>query len=134
MRLIRNGEVEPREVAADADGNPAEGTFVQVLVPEGPNFVLRVFTLKPGGHTPMHAHPWEHEVYVLSGRGKGKTEGGSGFDLAPGDAVYVPPGEVHSFVNTGGGDMRFICVVPKAAACAPADDRGADCGKETGSR
>jgi len=113
MRLIRRGEVEPKAVPADKPGNPAEGTFVQVLVPDGPNFVMRVFTLKPGGHTPSHAHPWEHEVYVLSGQGR--TEGEEPFDLAEGDAVYVPPGELHSFANTGQEDLRFICVIPKDA-------------------
>lgn len=113
MRLVRDRDVEPKRVRADRDGNPAEGTFVQVMVPEGPNFVLRVFTLEPGGRTPLHTHPWEHEVYVLSGRGR--TAGGSELDLAPGDAVYVPPGELHSFVNPGDEDLRFICVVPKDA-------------------
>ncbi len=114
MRLVRDRDVERREVRTDKDGNPAERTFVQVMVPEGPNFVLRVFTLEPGGRTPRHSHPWEHEVYVLSG--KGRTEGDAELDLAPGDAVYVQPQETHSFVNTGDEDLRFVCVVPKSAA------------------
>ena len=80
MRLIRRDEVEPKAVPADEQGNPAEGTFVQILIPEGPNFVLRVFTITPGGHTPLHSHPREHEVCVLSG--KGRAEGESPFDLA----------------------------------------------------
>lgn len=111
MKLTCSDDVEPREVMADRDGRPAAGTSVQVMLPDGPTFVLRVFTLKPGGHTPRHTHPWEHEVYVLSG--KGRAEGERGFDLAAGDAVYVAPGEVHSFVNRGDGDLRFICVIPK---------------------
>jgi quercetin dioxygenase-like cupin family protein len=113
MRLVRDCDVEPKQVRADRDGNPAEGTSVQVMVPEGPNFVLRVFTLGPGGRTPLHAHPWEHEVYVLAG--KGRTAGESTFDLTPGDAVYVAPSEEHSFLNAGGDDLRFICVVPADA-------------------
>ena len=32
-----------------------------------PRFAMRVFTLEPAGHTPYHAHEWEHEVYVLAG-------------------------------------------------------------------
>ena len=115
MRLIRTDEVELKAVAADGEGNPAEGTFVQVLIPEGPSFVLRMFTVRPGGHTPSHSHPWEHEVYVLSG--KGRAEGEDSFALAEGDAVYVAAGELHSFVNTGDEDLRFICVIPKQPAC-----------------
>ncbi len=110
MKLIRKGDIRPEEVSADKEGNPAEGTFRQVLV-EGPNFILRVFTVRPGGQTPRHTHPWEHEAYVLSG--KGKVEGESEFDVGPGDAVYVAPGDLHRFVNTGEEDLRFICVIPK---------------------
>lgn len=98
---------------ADAEGNPAEGTFVQVLIPDGPNFVMRVFTVRPGGRTPRHSHSWEHEAYILSGRGR--VEGESEFVVAPGDAVLVPPDEVHCFVNAGEEDLRFICMVPKGA-------------------
>jgi quercetin dioxygenase-like cupin family protein len=115
MRLIHEDQVEPEAVQADEHGNPAEGTFLQVLIPDGPNFVLRVFTVKPGGHTPSHSHAREHEVYVLSGQGT--AEGEQRLDLTVGDAVYVPPGEPHSFVNTGEEDFRFVCVVPREAAC-----------------
>ena len=113
MKLIREGELEPKQVPADAEGNPAEGTWVQVLIPDGPNFVMRVFAVRPGGHTPRHSHPWEHEAYVLSGNGR--VEGDGEFKVSRGDAVFVAPDELHSFVNTGEEDLRFICVVPKGA-------------------
>jgi len=139
MRVIRKGDIEPREVTADGEGNAAEGTCVQVLVPEGPNFVMRVFTLRPGGHTPEHTHPWEHQVYVLSG--KARISGASVTDLAPGDAVYVPPDEAHSFANVGNDDVQFICIVPRSAGgggCGPGGPGGRDddddCGKRSGSR
>ncbi len=113
MRIVRKTDVEPREVKADREGNPAKGTSIRVLVPEGPSFVMRVLTVKPGGWTPAHAHPWEHEVYVLSGAGRIVGEGEH--DIAPGDAVFVPAGEAHSFVNAGDEDLSFICVVPKGS-------------------
>ena len=34
-----------------------------------PNFVFRVFTIGPGGHTPYHEHPAEHVNYIIAGRG-----------------------------------------------------------------
>ena len=33
------------------------------------NFAMRMFELEPGGHTPLHTHPQEHEVFVLEGQG-----------------------------------------------------------------
>jgi quercetin dioxygenase-like cupin family protein len=111
MRRIRADEVESEAVTTDNEGNPAKNTAVQVMIPEGPNFVLRVSTVESGGHTPKHTHPFEHEVYVLSGNGQ--VEGEQALDLVAGDAVYVPPNELHRFVNTGDQPFRFICVVPK---------------------
>jgi len=113
MRVVKESEVEFEEVPADKQGNAAKGTFIRVMVPEGPNFVMRVFTVKPGGHTPRHRHPFEHEVYVLAGRGR--VDGDHEFDIAPGDAVFVPENDLHCFVNAGGDDLKFICVVKKSA-------------------
>ena len=41
-----------------------------------PNFCMRVFEVEPGSSTPSHSHSWEHEVFVLSGRGVVKGEHG----------------------------------------------------------
>jgi quercetin dioxygenase-like cupin family protein len=114
MRLIRSGQVEPERLTADKNGNPAKDAFIQVMVPEGPNFVMRVFTVKPGGHTPRHSHSFEHEVYVLAG--KGRASGSSEFDMTPGDAIFVPAGDLHCFANTGTEDLKIICVVPRSDA------------------
>ena len=53
-----------------------------------PNFTMRHFEVAPGGRTPFHAHPWEHEVYVLSGTGKVRQKGG---ERAPSEAGGNPP-------------------------------------------
>ena len=34
-----------------------------------PTFSFRVFTIVPGGHTPLHQHPFEHMNYVIQGSG-----------------------------------------------------------------
>ena len=112
MKLVRKGDIQPNKVEADAEGNPAEGTSIQVLV-EGPNFVMRLFTIAPGGHTPLHSHPWEHEVFVVSG--SGATEGEIEAEFSAGDALLVPAGEVHSFRNSGAEALGIICVVPKGS-------------------
>ncbi|MBN2187172.1 MAG: cupin domain-containing protein [Dehalococcoidia bacterium] len=76
-----------------------------------PNFVMRVFEVQPQSSTPYHSHNWEHEVFVLSGSGvvrhaQAETQ------LSEGDVVLVALNEQHSFINTGEGIFRFICVIP----------------------
>jgi len=79
---------------------------------DAPNFVMRVFEVKPGSSTPLHSHSWEHEVYVLSGRGKVRSETGE-TDLEAGSVAYVEPDEQHCFSNAGDELLRFVCVIPK---------------------
>ena len=96
------------------DGTTARGVEKRVLIgPKtgAPNFVMRHFTLAKGGYSPDHAHPWEHEVYILAGRGAVRFSGGSR-PVAPGDFVYVPPMEEHQFANAGDAPLEFLCVVP----------------------
>jgi quercetin dioxygenase-like cupin family protein len=38
------------------------------------NFVMRLFEIEPEGNTPLHTHPWEHEVFILEGEGAVLTE------------------------------------------------------------
>ena len=86
-----------RIVAGSADG--------------APTFVMRVFEIQPGSATPAHSHPWEHEVFVVSGRGAVRgadTER----QLGEGDTVMVLPDEPHCFANTSDDILRIICVVP----------------------
>jgi len=76
-----------------------------------PTFAMRLFELQPGSSTPQHSHDWEHEVFVIAGRGILRSAEGE-LKLGEGDAVLVPPGEQHCFANTGNAVLRLICVVP----------------------
>jgi quercetin dioxygenase-like cupin family protein len=73
---------------------------------------MRIFEVQPGYSTPHHSHWWEHEIFVLTGQGVIKAEGG---DLAVGhgSTVFVPGGEIHHLENTGDEVLRFICLVPQ---------------------
>lgn len=77
-----------------------------------PNFYMRLFIVKPGGHTPRHSHAWEHEVFVVKGKGKIVLDG-TEEKLVEGDAVYVEPDELHQFVNTSKSNLKLICIIPK---------------------
>ena len=104
-------QVEPVPVTMDG----VEGVTLRLLVHEvdgAPNFYMRQFTITPGGHTPKHTHPWEHEVYILSGTATlGTAEGDR--QARAGDSVFIPGNEVHQFVNATDEDLTFLCLVPK---------------------
>jgi len=92
-----------------------EGVTMRVAIgPEqgAPFFNMRVFEVQPGHTTPHHSHWWEHEVFVLSGRGVVKTDQGE-LPIGHGSAVFVPGGEMHQFQNTGDDVLRFLCLVPQ---------------------
>jgi quercetin dioxygenase-like cupin family protein len=79
-----------------------------------PNFAMRQFEVAPGGYTPKHSHPYEHEVFVLEGRGV-VLEGDEEHPLKAGDFVLVTPNEVHQFRNTGAAPLKFLCLVPNSS-------------------
>ena len=79
-----------------------------------PNFAMRQFEVAPGGYTPRHSHPYEHEVFVLEGEGI-VVENNQPHQLKAGDVVLVKPDEIHQFRNTGGTPLKFLCLVPNSA-------------------
>ena len=75
------------------------------------NFCMRSFTLAPGGFSPRHSHPWEHEIFVHAGTGKVYKEG-EWQTVTSGTAIFIPGGEEHQFMNGGAEDFTFICLIP----------------------
>lgn len=95
----------------------AVGCQVRWLVDEktgAPNFAMRQFEVAPGGFTPKHSHPYEHEVFVLEGQGV-VLEGDVEHPLRSGDVVLVVPNEIHQFRNTGAAPLKFLCLVPNSS-------------------
>lgn len=80
-------------------------------------FHMRHFEVAPGGHTPHHAHDYEHEVLILHGRGTVKSESGDR-PCQAGDVVWVPPNEKHQFQNAGRAPLEFLCLIPAPQDCA----------------
>ena len=100
----------------DADMEDASGTTIRWLLGPAdamPNFHMRMIEVEPGGHTPRHTHHYEHEVYVLEGRGELIDPEGEPIAIGPGSVAYVAPDELHQFRNTGEATLRFLCLVPK---------------------
>ena len=116
MKVCNHRDIPDEPVRMDG----AEGVRMRVLIGErddAPNFVMRQFEVAPGGCTPHHHHPYEHEVYVLSGSGV-VLEGDAERPLGAGDCVYVASDEIHQFRNPGAEPLRFLCLVPKPEKCS----------------
>ncbi len=67
-----------------------------------------------GGATMEHYHPKAEEIYYIT-HGVGRMKiGQAERDVHPGDAIAIPPGQVHKLWNTGEVPLRLLC------CCAPA--------------
>ncbi len=75
-----------------------------------PNFAMRLFEIKPGGHTPKHRHDWEHEVYIINGGGY-VLRNEQKIKIEKDNFIYVEPSELHQF-QAGDNGLSIICVVP----------------------
>ena len=104
----------------DVEGIPYDVEGIQsavkhVLIGEkesAPNFIMRYFSLAPGGHSNLERHPHEHEVLVIQGKGK-VLLGENDFIVNPFDVVFVEGNELHQFSNPFDRPFGFICVIPK---------------------
>ncbi len=76
-----------------------------------PVFTMRRFTVKPGGYTFHHTHDFEHEVYVLEGKGV-VFKDGQEVPFYKDYVIFVEPNEIHQFKNTGDDDLVFLCIIP----------------------
>ncbi len=74
------------------------------------NFAMRSFEIAPNGSTPLHENPWEHEVFVL--KGKGIVKGSSESEFKEGDVIFIPPNESHQFKNNSKENTEFLCLIP----------------------
>jgi quercetin dioxygenase-like cupin family protein len=75
------------------------------------NFAMRMFELEPGGHTPLHTHSQEHEVFILEGEGTFVFEGQQ-HPFGAEYVIFVPPNREHRFMNTGDSVLRMLCIIP----------------------
>ncbi len=103
--------------AQNVDMPGAAGCQVRWIIDQNdgaPTFALRQFIVEPGGHTPRHQHPYEHEIVVLEGEGWA-MEGDKHRPIKAGDVILVMPDEVHQFQNPSDKPMKFLCLIPNSA-------------------
>ena len=105
---------------AEVAGQPLSGQDIEKVVKRllvGPSdgwqgWVLRLFELEAGGHTPRHDHPWPHINYITEGRGTLYLDGVD-HEVDEGSFAYVPAEATHQFRNAGADTFAFICIVPE---------------------
>ncbi len=110
MKVVHYERIELAPVEMEG----AAGARTRCLIGErdgAPGFTMRQFEIAPGGHTPKHAHEYEHEVFILEGTGV-VLEDNVENALRPGTVVFVPPSQVHQFRNTGSQPLKFLCLIP----------------------
>ena len=80
-----------------------------------PGFEMRYFELEPGASSSEDVHPYEHEVFVLRGRGTLLLEG-QRYTLRPHDAILIEPDERHQLLQEGEEPLGFLCLVPNGVS------------------
>lgn len=114
MKVAKSINVAKKPVNVEG----AKGVGIRVLISKddgAPTFAMRMFEIEPGGNTPLHRHPHEHEVFVLEGVGVVVYEG-KNHPISKEDVVFVPGGSEHCFKNTSDSTLRFLCLVPLSGA------------------
>lgn len=108
-------DVENKE-ATLSDGTPVKNVYVRWLINNehdgAQNFAMRLFEIKPRTSVPLHNHPQDHEIYILSGNGKFYNDKGKEEKVVSGDVLYIPPNENHAIENVGKEDLIFLCLIP----------------------
>ena len=111
VKHFHYSQIEP----VDVKDFGSEGTNIRVFISEteAPNFIMRRFDMKPGGKIGIHQHPWEHEMYVLSGEMVLLAKDGKKEKITKDEFIFMPPNEPHGYVNESQNPVSFICMVPK---------------------
>lgn len=94
------------------------GVSIRYLILEefgAPGFELRYFELEKDSVTSADRHDYEHEVFVLKGKGTLELEGDE-FELNEGDALLIEPNERHRLSQAGERPFGFLCIVPNGVS------------------
>jgi len=111
MEVVKNIKLVPLQ-PVEMEG--ASEAYIQWLITQEDgalHFVMRRFIIKPGGSIPRHSHWYEHEIYVLKGRGIVGIEDRE-YEVSEGSVLFVPPDVPHWYKNIGEEDWEFLCIIP----------------------
>jgi quercetin dioxygenase-like cupin family protein len=118
MKVHHYLDVTPLPVAGIEE--TTQGLTIRRVISEvdgAGDFMMDVFEIEPGGHSELHVHPWEHQIFVVAGKGE-VLGGNQSFAFGPGDVIFTAPDDEHQFRSSGADPVVFVCAVPKAALTA----------------
>jgi mannose-6-phosphate isomerase-like protein (cupin superfamily) len=113
-----------RSLADTAGFKAGDSSFLQELLrpsEETPaiRYSLARAEVAPGRSTLPHRLKTAEVYFVLEGRGLMHV-GEETAEIGPGQAVYIPPGQVQFIENAAAGRLAFLCIVDPA--WTPADE------------
>jgi len=113
MKIEKSENIAKRPVEIEG----AKDTGIRWLISKedgAENFAMRMFEIQPGGHTPLHTHPHEHEIFAVEGEGVFVYEGEE-YPFDKDYVIFVPGGKEHRFRNRGDSVLKLLCLIPMAA-------------------
>jgi len=113
MKIEKSSNIAKRTVEAKG----AKDVEIRWLISKedgAENFAMRLFEIKPGGCTPLHTHPHEHEIFAVEGEGVFVYEGEE-YEFSRDYVIFVPGGKEHRFKNRGDSVLRLVCLIPASA-------------------
>jgi quercetin dioxygenase-like cupin family protein len=112
MFLVNQKKVEPKRL----DKGEAIGVWAKYLITDkegAKKFHMRIFIVEPGGRTSFDQHIYEHQVYILQGKGRLitiKNNYKNEIVIQEGDAIFIESNEIHQFFNESNEPLVFICI------------------------
>lgn len=113
MKIMHYSDATPQSF----DGDTVRGVTGRIAIGQADgavNFCMRVFELLPKGHTPLHQHEWEHEIFFHAGKGE-IYQDGQWQPVSSGSTVFIPGNEMHQIRNQGSQKLVFVCLIPAGA-------------------
>jgi len=111
MKIVKGKKLKAEAMKDEG----AQNAFKTVLIGsrEGSDRLeMRLFKIMPGGHTPVHKHPWEHLVRIESGEGVVYSDRDGKFKIGAGQCIFIAAGEEHQFLNPYQESLELLCVIP----------------------
>ena len=109
MKVFTFSDVEAKE--ADEGASMLKVRWLITKEMGAPNFAMRLFEMEPNGNSPLHTHPWEHEVFILEGEGIVVAKDGEK-KIKAGSVIFIAPNELHQIKNNSKKILKFLCLVP----------------------
>ena len=107
------GTGQPPVIRNLSEIDQSDGPARRILGAEdgAPNYVMAFRSLDPGSVAPNHAHPGEHQAYILEGSCT-LVVNGKDYTVTEGDAVLVPPNAEHEWRSNSQRPAQWLVFNP----------------------